>query len=243
MIEKTDIGQQLIFLLKLQDVDAQVYKLIAEKEAKPEEAQQFKDSLAAKQAALEEAKENHKNIQLKRKENEVELGTKEGEIKKLETQLYQIKTNKEYTAMLHEIERKKADNSLLEEEILKLMEAVDATAAKIQEEKKKFEDISKDVDVEIKKIETRVKEIDSMLAELKKKREEIEPTINPKILKNYEKILNGKDGLALVEVVNDACGGCHMNLPPQVINEVRMLDHIIQCGSCQRMLYMKYEPF
>lgn len=241
MAEEINIAQQLDILLRLQEVDAQAYKLNAEKEAKPDEIKKLKDSLESEKTALSEAETNLKNKQLKRKEKEVELGTKEEQIKKLQAQLYQIKTNKEYTAMLHEIEGKKADNSLLEEEILRLMEEVDKAAAKVEEEKKRFQEVSGDVDAEIKKVDTRVEEIDNMLTELKKKREEITPTVNPKILKNYEKILNGRDGLALVEVVNDACGGCYMNLPPQVINQIKMLDHIICCESCQRMLYIKDE--
>ena len=71
--------------------------------------------------------------------------------------------------------------------------------------------------------------------------------IDPRVLANYEKILDAKDGLAMVPIVEDTCGGCHMQLPPQVINEIRLKNEIIYCQICSRILYDKgettfYEP-
>jgi len=143
--------------------------------------------------------------------------------------------------MLQEIERHNADNSLLEEEIIKLMDEIDAASGKVAEEKKKFEEESKKVDAGIKVIEARIKEIEESVAGLKKKREALTPSIGQKVLKDYERILEGRNGLALVEVINDACGGCYINLPPQVINEVRMKDKVTYCESCWRMLYIRDE--
>lgn len=239
MVEKVDIGQQLERLIQLQEIDSQIYRLDAEKEAKPEEIKQLKDLLGQKQSALKETESGLRSLQLKRKEKEIELESKEVEVKKLQVQLYQLKTNKEYAAMLHEIEGHKADNSLLEDEILKFMDEIDVVEAKVGGEKKNLDEESRSVDSEIKAIEGRVKEIEATLAELKKKREGITPATDPRILKNYEKILAGKEGMALVEVVSDACGGCYMQLPPQVINEIKMKEHIVFCENCQCMLYIK----
>jgi predicted nucleic acid-binding Zn-ribbon protein len=241
MAEKIDISIQLDNLVKLQGIDAQIYKLNDEKESRPQAMEQLKAGLTNKQAALKDAEARLKNFQVKRKEKEIELETKEAEIKKLQVQLYQLKTNKEYSAMLHEIESKKADKSLLEDEILKFMEDIESTEADIKKEKQKFEEESKRTDTEIKSIGARIKEIENMLAELQKNRAEIIPNVNPRILKDYERILNGRGGIALVQVVNDACGGCYMQLPPQVINEIRMKEQVIRCENCQRMLYIKDE--
>lgn len=241
MAEQANIAQELDYLIKLQDIDAQIYRLNAEKESKPEEIKELKDSLAQKQSGMKEAEENLKTLQVKHKEKEMELGTKEEGVKKLQAQLYQLKTNKEYSAMLHEIEGHKADNSLLEEEIIKLMDAIDMASAKVGEEKKEFEEESKSTEAAIKVIEDRIKEIESNIAGLNKKRKELTPNISPRTLNDYERILSGKDGLALVEVVNDCCGGCYMQMPPQVINEIRMKQNIIRCESCNRMLYIKDE--
>jgi len=239
MADQVNISQELDRLMQLQAIDSQLYKMNAEKEAKPAEIQQMKDALAHKQSDLKDAEAVLKSLQVKRKEKELDLESKEEEIKKFQKQLYQIKTNKEYTAMLHEIEGHKADNSVLEEEILKIMEEIDVAQAKVVDEKKKFEEITKNTDADIKSIEIRGKEIETASADLNKKRDGLATTVDQKTLKTYEKILAGKDGHALVEIVNDSCGGCYMSLPPQVINEVRLKEYIVLCDNCQRILYTK----
>lgn len=239
MVEKIDIGHQIERLIQLQDIDSKIYRLNAEKEAKPEEIMQLESSLSQKQTALQKTESELKSLQLKRKEKEIELGTKEAEVKKLQVQLYQIKTNKEYAAMLHEIESHKADNSLLEDEILKFMEGIDAAEAKVQQEREKLKEEAKRVDAGTRAIEAKIREIEAGLEELKDKRAEIAPIIDPGILKGYEKVLEGRKGLALVEVINDACGGCYMQLPPQIINEIKLKEHVVFCENCQRMLYIK----
>jgi uncharacterized protein len=67
------------------------------------------------------------------------------------------------------------------------------------------------------------------------------PSLDNKLLKDYERILAGREGQALARVINGACGGCYMHLPPQVINEISMKQSIIQCENCQRMLYINNE--
>lgn len=239
MAEKVDIDEQLILFIQLQEIDEQIYRLNTEKKAKPEEIKRLRDSLGSRQLSLKEQEANLKNLQLKRKEKEIELETKEASIKKLQVQLYQLKTNKEYTAMIHEIEGQRADKSLLEDDVLRLMDAVDVSEAKIDDEKAELAEETEKVEGKIKEIEQVIKEIEAMLAELKNKRDGLIPGINSRLLKDYERILAGKDGLALVEVTNDACGGCYMQLPPQVINEIKMKEHMVYCENCRRMLYIK----
>ena len=63
------------------------------------------------------------------------------------------------------------------------------------------------------------------------------PNVEARLLKQYERILKGLEGLALVPVVHNSCGGCHMELPPQVVNETQLHDKWIVCESCARILY------
>lgn len=241
MTKEINVIAQTELLIKLQDIDTQIYRLRAEKEQKPQEMAELKASLEQKRSGMKNAEENLKTIQLKHREKEVELSTKEEAVKKLQAQLNQIKTNKEYTAMINEIEGHKADNSLLEEEIIKLMDSIDQAKSELEKEKQKFSEESKNIDGQIREVEKQVKDIDASIAELKKSREALTPQIDKKLLGEYERILEGRSGQALVEVVNDACGGCYMQLPPQVINEIRMKQKVIFCENCQRMLYIKDE--
>jgi len=241
MDENINIAQQTDFLIGLQALDAQIYKMESEKELKPEEISNLKDLLEQKQSGIKDAEEQLKGLQLKHKEKEIMLGTKEEQVKKLQAQLNLIKTNKEYTTMVGEIESHKADNSVLEEEIINFMDSIDETKVRLDQEKQKFTEESKNIDTQVKEIEQQIKFIDAAIVELKKEREELTPLIDKKFLSEYERILVGKDGQAMAEVVNDNCGGCYMQLPPQVINEINMKEKVIYCENCQRILYIKNE--
>jgi uncharacterized protein len=241
MIDNVNIAEQTGYLIKLQDIDLHIYKLKAEAEERPKDIAVLKDELGSKKAGIKQAEDRIKTLQLKHKEKEIALDSKEGEIKKLEGQLYQIKTNKEYSAMINEIESRKADNSLLEEEIINLMDSVDQARSDLEGEKERFNRESNKIERQIKDIEKDISDIKSDITEFNKKRQGLLPLLDGKLLTEYERILSGRDGQALARVVNGACGGCYMKLPPQVINEIRMKHSIIRCENCQRMLYISDE--
>jgi hypothetical protein len=176
-------------------------------------------------------------LQLARKELEIDLGTKEKEIKKYQTQLLQIKTNKEYMSLQKEIEGLKADNAVLEDDILELMEKVDKVKGEIAEEKGELSAEEKKLKEEIGKIEQELKQIDERISFLEKEKSKFSSNVEKGLLAQYERILKAKAGLALVPVVGESCGGCHRVFPPQVINEAKMKDRIITCEFCARLLY------
>jgi len=239
--QKVDIAQQIEKLIKLQGVDAVIYKLRAEKEQKPLQIQALQQQIEQEGKFVEDSKNTLKQHQLKRKEKEIELETKETNIKKLNTQLYQLKTNKEYDAMQHEIKLMQADRSVLEEDILKLMDVIEVEEKSIAKRQKEFEQRQQDINAQIKKVEEDIKFVENELAGLEEKRKQMAAEADPRILANYERILEGKYGLAMVPIVEDTCGGCHMQLPPQVINEIRLKQEIIYCHICSRILYDKGE--
>ncbi|MDD3274808.1 MAG: C4-type zinc ribbon domain-containing protein, partial [Candidatus Omnitrophica bacterium] len=77
------------------------------------------------------------------------------------------------------------------------------------------------------------------LVQLETQRKQIIPEIDPKIFQEYERILSSREGLAIVPVEHNSCGGCHMLVPPQVINLIKMYSHIITCEVCNRILYIR----
>jgi len=237
-LDQKSIKEQIGLLIKLQVIDGEIYTLNGEKGEIPGHIKSIEDMLEAKKTGIKQAEENLKGLQVKLKEKEVNLQQKEEQIKKLQTQLYQLKTNKEYSTMLTEIEGIKADNSLIEEEVIKLMDEIDIAKKKILAEKELFKVEESNAQKEKEVISARSKEIDVRLAELDGQRGSIVPGIEKQLIARYDKILKNKDGLAMVPVEVNACGGCHMNLPPQVISEVKLREDIIVCGSCLRILYI-----
>ena len=187
-------------------------------------------SVAAEEAKVAAAVERMKTLQVQQKQKELDLQTKEANIKKLQSQLFQLKTNKEYQTMQREIDSHKADNSLLEEEIIKLFDAIEQAAALRRAEQAR-------VAQEQKRIEQELSAITGQVAALERDRQAVVPEVPKPSLEVYERVLRLRNGVALVPLVNDSCGGCDRRMPPQVINDVYLKAKLVTCESCSRILY------
>jgi len=234
-----DLKSQLTELVHLQTVDSEIYILQNEKDLKPKEIQAIDAAFEEKKKHLASLEETLLNIQKQRKDKELELASKEESRKKLETQLYQLKTNKEYQVMLQQIQDAKADASVIEDQVLGLFDQADKTKNEIGQEKEKLQAEEKVFGEQKGRIQNRIKEIDERIAQLESQRKQITPALDKKILAQYERILFNRDGLAIVSVKGTSCGGCNMFVPPQSVNLIRMYERIITCEVCNRMLYVE----
>ena len=233
----TIVSEQIKILAELQTIDSDIYSLKKELETHPEIKKEADRNFDSKKTVLKAAEEELKNIQVRQKNLEMDLGSKEEKVKKLQGQLYSLKSNKEYQAMELEIKGLKADDSLLEEEILKTFDAVEAAKAKVQKEKEFLLTEEKKYKAQLEVLNQRATEIQSAIQVFEEKRKVFVPNIDPKILPQYERLLKSREGLAIAPIRNNSCGGCNIGLPPQVVNEARMQEKFLTCESCARMLY------
>ncbi|MFH1189316.1 MAG: C4-type zinc ribbon domain-containing protein [Candidatus Omnitrophota bacterium] len=231
--------EQVKLLVELQKLDSQILKMEDELNSIPEKLSKFENDLNEKSANLKKHEDNAKALHLKRKEKEVELQTKEDTIKKYTTQMYQVKTNKEYTALQEEIARVKADNSLIEEAILKIFDQVDAENREVASQKEFLKKEEAAMREEKKKLDADSVRIKSDLGALKSQRAELGLKVDQKILVRYDRILANRGGLAVVPIIGESCQGCFAHIPAQIINEVRMKNSIIGCDGCTRILYLE----
>ena len=233
-----NLKNELTSLIKLQAIDSEIYSLRAQKTVKPEEVKVLESAFEVKKLHLAELEKDSLDLQKQRKDKELELSTKEEATKKLQSQLFSLKTNKEYQTMLQQIQDSKADASVVEDKILELFDKVDQKKSEVEKEKLKIKDEEKVFLAEKKKVEDSIKVIDDRLAQLEANRKQVIPEIDPKVLAQYDRILNSRDGLAIVTVKGNSCGGCNMFVPPQVINLIKMYERIITCEICNRMMYI-----
>ena len=170
-----------------------------------------------------------------------ELAVTQEKLTKYQDQLYKATSNKEYEATSSQIEfceqeinRIKIRVTEIELKVLELEEGL-----KPKEERRGTLDSEfQERESELKaKIEETSKEED----ELKIKRESVIPEIRKDILNKYERIRKAKDGLAVVPVSKDSCGGCFNQIPPQIIIELKKNDHIRTCEYCGRILYYEFK--
>ncbi|PIU41615.1 MAG: hypothetical protein COS99_04705 [Candidatus Omnitrophica bacterium CG07_land_8_20_14_0_80_42_15] len=231
--------EQIKILIELQGLDREIFRLEKELAAKPGEIKTLEDIYKNKEEEAKNIDAELKKVQLEHKNKEMELKTKEESIKKLQSQLYQVKTNKEYTAMDTEIKSARADCSLLEDGIINLLDKIEEIEKIKEQGKEQLKVEQKKLEGEKKVISEGAKKIEEELSMLKAKRKEVSEKVDKTILAKYERILYNKDGLALVPVRGNACQGCFLNLPPQVINEIKMKKDFVFCESCARLLYLE----
>jgi hypothetical protein len=234
-----DLKIEISKLVKLQKIDIQIHALRKEKdEDKPAELTKLKAEFEEKKKALEAIDKEVKESQLRRKNKELDLATKEEAARKAQAQLYQLKTNKEYQAKLSEIASLKADVSLLEEDVLRALDAIEEAEKKLTAVKAELAAQEKKFKEEENKIANRVRDIEAQITTLEDKRNIFVKDVEPTILSRYEKLLSTRSGLAIVPVDNESCGACHMRVTAQSINEIKMYKNLIFCESCVRILYV-----
>ena len=231
------MAEQLELLKQLQSIDGELFRLRKQQQEKPGELEQANARFAAQEARVKAADQRLKALQLSQKEKEVELQTRETSVKKLQGQLFQVKTNKEYSTMQREIDSLKADNSLLEETILKTFDAIDQAMSERVREQTLLAQEQQQVQAERQRIERESAEIGEQIAQFERHRQTLVPTVDPATLTVYERVLEIREGLALDPMMNESCGGCHRRLPPQVINEVYLKAKLVTCETCNRILY------
>ncbi len=234
-----NLREQIKLLVELQGLDTRIFKLEDDFKSIPETIHRKEGEFTEKSVNLKKLEDDLKALLMKRKEKEGDLEAKEGAIKKYQQQLNQVKTNKEYTALKTEIERVKADNSLIEEAILNIFDEIDSGNKNISKEREFLKSEEVKLNEEKKRLSEEEERIKTELEDLKKQREGLCPKVDKNVLKKYERIVRSKDGLAVVTIVNDACQGCFRVLPPQAVNEVKMNEELRFCDNCARILYLE----
>jgi len=233
------LKEEIRKLVQLQEIDTQIYKLREKKnETLPARLEEVKREFEEISKNLTGAEEKLKRLQLEKKDKELDLGVKEDGFKKLQTQLYQLKSNKEYQAMLSEIKSCKADISVVEEGVLTVMAALETAEKECLAQKEALNQEEKASKSENEKLNSILKDAEVEISNLETKRKALTGGIEKEVLDKYEHLLGSRQGLALVPVKGSGCGACHMRLNHQTINEIKMFEHLVSCNSCVRMLYI-----
>jgi predicted nucleic acid-binding Zn-ribbon protein len=228
--------RQLLLLLDLQEVDTRQTELAKRKEELPKEIARLTSELAEREEALRREKSEYEDLQRRRRMQERELEGANETLKRYKRQLLDVKTNKEYTAMLHEIENQNKKISDFEEEIITMLEEGDTRSAALEEHRSDLEKERVRIESTKNEREEELGSIDGQVEDLERARAELVKGIDERILEKYERIRLGKKGLAVVAIDKALCTGCFSTLPPQFFNEIRLGAEIHTCESCGRIL-------
>jgi uncharacterized protein len=229
---------EIATLIHLQEFDSRIATLDAELARLPRE-------IEALQAALGEARKALDGVKARLDAVKKELRTKERDLddiavkrSKSEARLYEVKTNAEYSAVLVEIESIKALKARTEEEILALMERQETLAVEIREAEARLKVREEQGRRDEAVIRQKLGQVQQELEGVRGERAVVAQELPRTLLADYERILKGCGGLAVVGVTSaQVCGGCRVTIRPQAIQELRLGQTLLHCDSCGRFLY------
>ena len=233
MIESIEV------LKRLQSLKSEINELKEYQERRKQDVQKKKTQIEDKGTLAENKHEEKLSRQKEIDRKELDLKTDEGEITKYNVQLNSIKTNKEYTALCTEIGSKKADMSILEDEILNTMsrlESVNEEYNRLQEDLRREEESLK---VLIESVDADVRKTDIEIEKIQNDQKKYIDALDENSLKHYNRLSNIKGGKAVVAVVGNVCGGCSMNITTQTLNSLMGGKELVFCQSCSRILYLE----
>jgi predicted nucleic acid-binding Zn-ribbon protein len=193
--------------------------------------------LEDKKAELNERKKKYVDLVSLKKEKESLLADKEKAIEKHSIELNTVKSNDTYKALLLEIEKAKADKSILEDELLALMEKVDEESAKIKAAENEFQKFEENIKKEITDIKNNADKLKEDAIALANKREEHKLKVSKSVLSHYERLKEGRDGRGMAIVDGESCGSCSMVLRTQLINQALKGQELVFCDNCSRILF------
>lgn len=237
MAEVNRVREDIELLKAAQVHDKEIYERRKDLFQIPIELTHLDNLFKEKQRGAADLEERLKNLRLKQREKELELKQKEDQARQLDGKLMMVKTNKEYAAMRQEITTLKADNSMLEEEIINLLDEVDLLAKQVDEAKSLLKAEEEKYLREKEEHQKRYAEDERKIEELTQKRSALIQRVDPQTAALYEKIVLKKNGLAIARVDGENCSACQMKLRPQVQNEVKLQEKIVLCENCSRILY------
>ena len=173
----------------------------------------------------------------KRRAEEKEVAGVQTRLARYKDQLLEVKTNREYTAMLHEIETAQNDIRAREDRILEIMMETDELNAAIKKSEAELKVAEKEIAAERAVLDTERASLEAEIDKATAERAGVVAGMDKRVLNIFETTAKGRKGVAVAEARDGLCTICHVRLRPQVFNEVRKNESIIQCDSCRRILY------
>ena len=230
-------------LISLQHLDSTINDARQQLSAHPQLLADADARLHEAQALVEAARQRLKGNQDARRALEKDAAVFQGRLSKFKDQLASVKTNREYTAMQHEIATAQTDLGGVEEKVLECMMEADSIAVDVAQTESALTALQKQVIAEKKELVADLAISEARLAKASEARVALVKELNPRVLSLFDQVARMRKGVGLSSATHDGlCSLCHVRLRPQVFQKIRANDSIIQCDSCQRIVYYVPPP-
>ena len=225
-------------LIQLQHLETLIAEARASIALHPQRLAALDAQLNEAKGAVDAAKEQLKANGDRRRELEKDVAVYQGRLTKFKDQLSQVKTNREYTAMQHEIATAQSDLGAVEEKVLERMLEADEINAAFKRAEVALAARSKEIEAEKKALTQELASTEASLKESTEGRAALVKALEPRLVALFEQVARARKGVAICSATREGlCSVCHVRLRPPVFQQVRHNDSIVQCESCQRVLY------
>nr|WP_231576140.1 C4-type zinc ribbon domain-containing protein [Hymenobacter sp. DG25B] len=234
---ETTVASKLEALLNLQQLDSQLDEIRRVRGDLPEEVRDLEDEIAGYEVRVSKFDEEIAGLNEQIKQRKQNAKDADGLIKKYEDQQQNVRNNREYEAIAKEIELQKLEIQISEKKIKEAQYQIELKNNEISGTKQRLDERKKDLDNKKSELETIVGESESDEKKIMAEREKAVKPIEDRLLMAYTRIRgNVRNGLAVVTVKRDACGGCFNTVPPQRQADIIAHKKIIVCEHCGRVL-------
>ncbi len=227
----------LELLLKLQVIDYDLGELERSKDYLPDMMENLNREIEDSKQRLAETTEELSTARMTRAALELELKTKEAELQKYQQQMMSIKTNKEYDALVAQIDAIKTGISDNESKLLGVMERMENLEKEVVTLEEKQTQILANNEKQLLVLREKIDSIGTKVTNKQADRDEVVAAIPRDTLSAYERIRKGRGGRAIVPIKKRACSSCFKALTPRKIQEIRRNDDVLPCDYCGCLLY------
>ena len=231
-------NEQISSLVKLQNIEIEISRLEAKLNTVDHRIEILDNKLQDYQQTIEDQQSliNELNQKYRAYESDVQMHL--DRIKKSEAKLSTVKTNKEYQSSLKEIDDLKNMSSEKEDEMIEFLDRIEEAENMLKIKQTEFSELERQIKTEKESIQKEAGEGRLRLDNLGAERERISGGIDAEMLATFEQIkANQTNKIAIVAVKDAVCQGCHMNIPPQMYNELQRGDSLKRCPICERIIY------
>lgn len=238
-VDETDISieKKLVALYSLQQIDSQIDRIRIIRGELPLEVEDLEDEIVGLQTRIDNHIQEIEGLKSSVKDKENAIKESQIQIKRYEEQQMNVRNNREYDSLSKEMEYQNLEIALAEKRIKEFSHLLSLKNEEIEAAQKVLDDRTSDLEVKKSELSDIVGETEKEEENLLKKSKEYQRFIEERLLIAYKRIRkNARNGLAVVSVERDSCGGCFSAIPPQRQLDIRMHKKIIVCEYCGRIL-------
>ena len=231
------LDRELEALLMIQSIDIRFDEITREKEKTPKEIERLKENLDLLSNAIEQDLSTIEELKKVRRTVERDLEAIESKFQKSKLRLNDVKSNKEYQAILKEIEEQKELIFKKEEAVIKCMEDIEIQEKECADNNGRLKESQQEFENKQDEFLQRMRDLDNEAQSLNGKRAELCQKVDKNLLERYNRLRKNLRGRVVTQVINTICQGCNLGIPPQQYNELIKGGSIQSCPNCNRIIY------